>query len=82
MLSAITDVVTAITVVSQEATIVVTTVLSTVVTTVLSTVVTAIVTALHNISSYCHLYDPLHFYYLFTPLHTSVNLLTIPQLSQ
>ena len=38
--------ITAITVASQEATIVVTT--------VLSTIVTAIVTVLHNISSYCH----------------------------
>ena len=59
MLSAITDAVTAITVASQEATIVVTT--------VLSTIVTAIVTVLHNLSSYCYVYDPLHFYYLFTP---------------
>ena len=31
----------------------------------------------HNISSSCHLYDPLHFNYLFTPLHTSVKSLTL-----
>ena len=49
--------------------------------TVLSAIFSAI-TALHNISLTHHVYDPLHFYYLFTPLHTSVNLLTIPQPSQ
>ena len=42
---------------------------------VITTVVTVVLycyyycysTALHNISSYCYVYDPLHFYYLFTP---------------
>ena len=80
MLSAITDAVTAITVASQEATIVVTTVLSIVATaiatatvvtaidvvTATATVVTIVSTALHNNSFLYYVYDPLHFYYLFT----------------